>query len=109
MSELTIAATQMACSIEHEKNINKAELLIREAASQGANLVLLQELFSSLYFCKDQNYLWFVQACSSQHHPLLDRMSELAKELNVVLPVSFFEKSGNVFFNSVAIMDADGS
>ena len=98
----------MACSAEHSENIEKAENLVRKAADQGANVILLQELFETPYFCKDQNPEYFEWARPFENHPILERMSRLAKELGVVLPVSFFERSGNTYFNSLAMIDADG-
>ena len=79
------------------------------AADQGAQIILLQELFETPYFCKDQKAEYFDLAAAADGHPLLERMSRLAAELEVVLPVSFFERAGNVFFNSLQVMDADGS
>ena len=108
MRNVKVAVTQMACSEEHSENIEKAENLVRKAADQGANVILLQELFETPYFCKDQNPEYFEWARPFENHPILERMSRLAKELGVVLPVSFFERSGNTYFNSLAILDADG-
>ena len=98
----------MACSEDHAENVDKAENLVREAAVQGANIILLPELFETRYFCKQQNPEYFEWARPFEKHPVLERMGSVAKELNVVLPVSFFERSGNTFFNSLAIIDADG-
>ena len=108
MRNVKVAVTQMACSEEHSENIEKAENLVRKAADQGANVILLQELFETPYFCKDQNPEYFEWARPFENHPILERMSRLAKELGVVLPVSFFERSGNTYFNSLAMIDADG-
>ena len=108
MRNVKVAVTQMACSAEHSENIEKAENLVRKAADQGANVILLQELFETPYFCKGQNPEYFEWARPFENHPILERMSRLAKELGVVLPVSFFERSGNTYFNSLAILDADG-
>ncbi|HIO84043.1 MAG TPA: N-carbamoylputrescine amidase [Deltaproteobacteria bacterium] len=108
MRNVKVAVTQMACSAEHSENIEKAENLVRKAADQGANVILLQELFETPYFCKDQNPEYFEWARPFENHPILERMSRLAKELGVVLPVSFFERSGNTYFNSLAMIDADG-
>ena len=109
MTKVTIAATQMACDWDIAKNIARAEDMIREAAGKGANVVLLQELFETPYFCPDQKKEHFALAKPFAGHETIARMAALAKELGVVLPVSFFEKSGNDYFNSVAIVDADGS
>ena len=108
MRNVKVAVTQMACSAEHSENIEKAENLVRKAADQGANVILLQELFETPYFCKDQNPEYFEWARPFENHPILERMSRLSKELGVVLPVSFFERSGNTYFNSLAMIDADG-
>ncbi len=108
MRLVKVAVTQMACSDDHAENIDKAENLVREAAVQGANIILLPELFETRYFCKQQNPEFFKWARPFEKHPVLERLSNAAAELNVVLPVSFFERSGNIFFNSLAIIDADG-
>lgn len=108
MRHVTVAATQMACDWDRERNVARAEELVREAASRGAHVVLLQELFETPYFCKDQVSQYFGLAHSVDDHPLLMRMSRLAAELGVVLPVSFFERSNNAYFNSAAMIDADG-
>jgi N-carbamoylputrescine amidase len=108
MRTVKVAVTQMVCSEDHAENIDKAENLIRQAAGQGANIILLQELFATRYFCKEQSPEYFEWALPFEEHPVLQRMSSLAKELNVVLPVSFFERSGNTFFNSLTMIDSDG-
>src|SRR3546814_1958071 len=95
MREVTVAATQMACSWDREANVAAAEALIREAASQGAQVVLIQELFETPYFCCDQKDSYFALAQPAEGKPLLARMAALAAELNVVLPVSFFERANN--------------
>jgi len=109
MNQVTIAATQMACSWDTEANIERAELLIREAAANDAQIILIQELFETPYFCIEQEYKHLDLATSIDESPLIKRMSKLAQELSVVLPVSWFERAGNAFFNSVAMIDADGS
>ena len=108
MREVTVAATQMACSWDRAANVDKAESLIRKAAGQGAQIILIQELFETPYFCKDQKEELFALAAPAEDHPVLARMSALAAELEVVLPVSFFERANNAYFNSQAILDADG-
>lgn len=110
MTKTTLAVTQMACSEDFAKNVDKAESLVRKAASYGAQIILLQELFEGPYFCKKQDYAYFAHAHEATlDDPLLARFSALAKELGVVLPVSFFERAGKAFYNSMAMMDADGS
>ncbi len=106
---VTVAATQMACSWDIPGNIARAEGLIREAAAKGARIVLIQELFEAPYFCQDQIGEFFDMAKPFENNPLIAHFSRLAAELNVVLPVSFFEKAGQTYFNSVAIVDADGT
>ena len=108
MREVTVAATQMACSWDREANVQNAEELIREAAGQGAQVVLIQELFETPYFCVDQKPEHFALAHSASDNPLLARMSALAAELEIVLPVSFFEQANNAHYNSLAMIDADG-
>ena len=108
MSEIIVAATQMACSKNVSENVDKAESLIRDASSKGAQIILIQELFESQYFCMDQKEEFFDLSKPFENHPTIDRMSKLAKELKVVLPISFFEKANRAYYNSVAVIDADG-
>ena len=109
MTKLTVAATQMACSWDLEENVNRAESLVRDAAAKGAQIILIQELFESPYFCIEQEFKHLDLASSVDESPTIKRFSTLAKELSVVLPVSWFERAGTAFFNSVAMIDADGS
>jgi N-carbamoylputrescine amidase len=109
MSKVTVAATQMACGWDRDANIANAEKLIRMAASRGANIVLIQELFETPYFCKDHQSQHFDLARPLEGHPAVEHFRSLARELGVVLPVSVFERADNAFFNSVAVVDADGS
>ncbi|HEX2592191.1 MAG TPA: N-carbamoylputrescine amidase, partial [Rhizomicrobium sp.] len=90
-------------------NIDKAKQLVRAAAAKGANVILIQELFETPYFCQDQLADHFKLAAPFEGNPLIAEMSDLAKELGVVLPVSFFEKAGYAHFNSLAMVDADGA
>jgi N-carbamoylputrescine amidase len=106
---LTVAATQFACSWDLDRNLASAEQLVREAAARGAQLVLLQELFATPYFCIEQDPDCLRLASSVSDSPLLRRFAALASELRVVMPVSFFERQNQVYFNSVAIIDADGA
>jgi N-carbamoylputrescine amidase len=108
MSIVTVAATQMACSWDRDANMARAEKLIREAARRGANLVLIQELFETPYFCKDHSSRHFALAKPLAEHPAVEHFRRLARELDVVLPVSVFEHENNVFYNSVVIVDAGG-
>jgi N-carbamoylputrescine amidase len=109
MRKVTVAATQMACSWDAEANVDCAMELVREAAGKGANVVLIQELFETPYFPAEEREERFALARSADGHPTIGKMAALAKELEVVLPVSFFERAGNAHFNSLAIVDADGS
>src|SRR5580692_7455365 len=108
MRKVTVAATQMACSWEREANVARAEKLIREAARRGANMVLIQELFETPYFCKDHSPRHFDLAKPLASHPAVEHFRGLARELDVVLPVSVFERENNVFYNSVVVIDAGG-
>ena len=105
---VTVAASQMACSWDVEANVAKAEEIVREAAGQGAQIVLIQELFETPYFCQDQKLELFSLAKPLKDHPTVARMSALAQELEVVLPVSFFERANNAYYNSLVVLDADG-
>lgn len=108
MRTITLAATQFSCSWDLAANVRKAKELVRAAADKGANIVLIQELFETPYFCQDQSAEHFALAKPYEGHPLLAEMSELAKALGVVLPTSFFERAGRAYFNSLAMIDADG-
>lgn len=108
MGEVTVAATQMACTWDRDANLAKAETLVRDAAGQGAQIVLIQELFETPYFCKDQQPEHFALAAPAEGHPVVARMATLAAELQVVLPVSFFERANNAYYNALAMVDADG-
>ena len=109
MDKVKVAATQMACSNKTNANVAKAEELISTAAKKGAKIILIQELFESQYFCMDQKEELFELAKPMENHPTIQKMSKLAKRLKVVLPVSFFEKANRAYFNSIAVIDADGS
>jgi N-carbamoylputrescine amidase len=109
MSHVRVAATQMKCTANREANIAKAEKLVREAAAQGAQIILLQELFESLYFCQVESPEYFGLATSAETNSAVNHFSAVAKELGVVLPISFFEKRNQACFNSIAVIDADGS
>lgn len=105
---VTVAATQFACSWDRDANIATAERLVREAAGRGAQVILLQELFETPYFCIEQDARHLALATTLADNPAVRHFVPLARALGVVLPVSFFERAGNAFFNSVAIIDADG-
>ncbi|UEM22954.1 N-carbamoylputrescine amidase [Skermanella mucosa] len=108
MRNVTLAATQTSCTWDREANVATAERLVRHAAREGAQIILLQELFETPYFCQDQKQELFALAAPVDDHPVLRRMSALAAELQVVLPVSFFERANNAHYNSLAMIDADG-
>ena len=108
--ELTVAAVQMAMvDGDVAANVATATRLVREAAKRGARLILVPELFEDRYFCEDQRAEHLSKARPLAGHPTVEHLAALARELNVVLPVSFYERSGNEQFNSCAIVDADGS
>jgi len=106
---VSVAITQMACSWDAAANIAKAEQLVRQAAKQGAQIILLQELFETPYFCKKPNPDYLQLATSVDNNPAILHFQKIAKELQVVLPISFFERAGQARFNSISIIDADGS
>lgn len=107
--QVTVAATQMACTDVVEENVARAEAMIRKAAADGANIVLLQELFEGLYFCQDELPEHYARAKPAAGHPTIAHFQKLAAELNMVIPVSFYELANNARFNSVAVIDADGA
>jgi N-carbamoylputrescine amidase len=98
----------MACSWDLQDNIERAERLVRQAAGQGAQIVLLQELFATPYFCIDVQERHFDLAQPLRDHSLVEHFRTLAGELEIVLPISFFEQAGPVHYNAVAVIDADG-
>jgi len=106
---LSVAAVQAAFGSDMTANIAKVETLIREAAGQGAQVILPPELFQGIYFPTQQDPKWFATAYPSNDHPAVVALRRLAAELGVVIPISFFEKSGPHYFNSAAIADADGT
>ena len=126
MRKIVLGTVQMKCTdseenitkvLENEdlykkliiKNINRAEELVREAAKKGAKIILLPELFELPYFCQEKNYEYYKLATSVEENIAVNHFKKVAEELEVVLPISFFERDGNVTYNTVAIIDADGS
>jgi N-carbamoylputrescine amidase len=109
MRSVSFAAVQFSCTWDRDENLRKAKELVRAAAAQGANVVLLQELFETPYFCQDQSADFFALARPFVDNPLVREMAELARTLAVVLPVSFFERAGTAYFNALAMIDADGT
>ena len=108
MPQTIVAAIQMTCAADPAENLARAEELVRQAAAQGAQIVLLPELFETQYFCQERNYEYYRLATPLSENPAVKVLREEAKRLRVVLPVSFFEAAGQTNFNSVAMIDADG-
>jgi N-carbamoylputrescine amidase len=106
---VTVAAIQTAYGPDMMENIARTEAFVREAAARGAQIILPSELFQGPYFCTRQDPKWFATAFSAAEHPCVLAMQRLAGELGVVIPVSFFEKDGPRYHNSVAVVDADGT
>ncbi|KAL1203481.1 N-carbamoylputrescine amidase [Cardamine amara subsp. amara] len=107
--EVVVSSLQFACSDDISTNVATAERLVREAHAKGANIILIQELFEGYYFCQAQREDFFQRAKPYKNHPTIARMQKLAKELGVVIPVSFFEEANTAHYNSIAIIDADGT
>ena len=106
---MTLAAIQMACGDDAEDNIVRAENFARQAAKENADVILLPELFERPYFCKTQRAEFLEWAKPASDNPMLGRMQNLARELKAAMPVSFFERAGSVYFNSLAMINADGN
>jgi N-carbamoylputrescine amidase len=106
---VTVAATQSAFGWDAQANIARAEALVREAAGRGAQIILLPELFETPYFCIEQDARHLNLATTVADNAAVRHFAGVARELGVVLPISFFEKAGHAYFNSIAILDADGS
>ena len=109
MKQITAAAIQMYCNRTPSENLETAEKMVREAAAAGAQVILLPELFENRYFCQERNYNSYKLALPLRENPAVCRFRRVAQELRIVLPVSFFERDGNTTYNSVAMIDADGS
>lgn len=109
MRKVKVAALQFSCSKDVQENINKAEKMVKEAADNGANIILLPELFERQYFCQEKRYDYYDYALPLEKNPAVNRFKEVAKELGVVIPVSFYERDVDRLFNTVAMIDADGS
>lgn len=109
MRILKYAGIQMSCTGSVQENIEKAERLVREAAAKGAQIILLPELFENKYFCQEKNYEYYKLAKPLEENDAVQHFTKVAEELEVVLPISFYERAGNVFYNSVAVIDADGT
>lgn len=109
MRVIKVAATQMRCCANIEENIKNAEKLVRQAAAQGANIILVQELFETLYFCQKEKPEYYGYATELENNRAVARFKNVALELGVVLPVSFYEKKNNARYNAMAMIDADGT
>lgn len=109
MRNITVAAIQMSVPETPEKSIAKAEKLVRQAAAGGANVILLPELFENWYFCQERRYDSYKLASTVEENPAVRHFRKVAAELGVVMPISFYEQDGNVLYNSIAMIDADGS
>lgn len=109
MRNITVAAIQMRCVPDPAENLRTAERLVRQAAGQGAQVVLLPELFEREYFCQQRRYDFYAYATPTDENPAVQMGIRLARELHIVLPISFFERDCNNFYNTVACIDADGT
>jgi N-carbamoylputrescine amidase len=108
VSTLALCAVQFACSWDMTSNIAKAKDMVRRAAAKGAQIVLLPELFETPYFCQDQSAEHFALARPFEDNPVIAEFADIAAELSVVLPLSFFEHANNAYYNALAMIDADG-
>ena len=106
---VTVAAIQMSMAVDVATNVATAERLVRAAAATGAQVILIPELFEGHYFCKDQLASELARALPIEGHPTIEHFMKLAQELGVVLPISVYERANNTLFNTVAMIDADGS
>jgi N-carbamoylputrescine amidase len=109
MRHVKVAATQMSCSRNIKENIRKAEKLVRDAATNGANIILLQELFENVYFCQKEKLEYYSFSKSIEDNDAINHFKSIAKELGVVIPISFYERKNNARYNSVVVLDTDGS
>lgn len=108
-TSLTVAAVQFACTSNVSDNLSTALRMVREAAAKGAQIICVQELFETLYFCQEQNPAHFGLATSIADNPAVNAFQMLCKDLSVVVPVSIFERAGQAFYNTVVMIDADGA
>ncbi len=109
MRKVTVAALQMKMTVKVSENIRKAEELVRKAAEQGAQVILLPELFERPYFCQQRQYDFYDYATAVEDNPAVQHFQSIARELSLVMPISFYEKDRTQLFNSIAMLDADGS
>lgn len=108
MRKVKVAALQMSCSDMIDDNIAKADRLVRKAAADGANIILIQELFETLYFCQKEKAEFYNYATEVENNKAIHHFKKVAKELQVVLPISFYEKKNNARYNALAVIDATG-
>lgn len=108
MNKVTVATTQMRCTTNIDQNIAKAEQLVRQAAKHGAQIILLPELFATRYFCQKKKPGYSTYASSLAKSRVIQHFLTLARQLRVVLPISFYEQTDEGLFNSIAVIDADG-
>lgn len=106
MRQVTVAAVQMSCSSDTVQNMKKAEEMVRHAAREGAGVVVLPELFETTYFCQQEKPDYYQLASTLETNPAVQRFKDVARELGIVLPISFFEKKNYARYNSVAVIDA---
>jgi N-carbamoylputrescine amidase len=109
MQNVKLALIQMKMTTCQKTNVQRAIEFVTEAAHGGANIVLLPELFENVYFCQTQQEEYFALAHDVHEHPFIKTFQDLAKKLNIVIPLSFFEKSGPAYFNSLVLIHADGT
>jgi N-carbamoylputrescine amidase len=106
--EITVAAIQCPLPGTRAENIARIEKHVREAAARGATIILPPELFQGPYFCREEKAEWFAEARAAEDDEAVKRLRQVARELGVVVPVSFFERAGQAYYNSLAVIDADG-
>lgn len=109
MAKVVVSAVQMSCDADIDKNLEKADFFVRKAAKEGAQIILLHELFETLYFCQVEDFGFYKYAAELENNRAVTHFQKVAAELKVVLPISFYEKKNRAYYNSVAVIDADGS
>ncbi len=108
MRMIKVAATQMRCTDNIDENIKKADAMVRQASAQGAQIILLQELFETPYFCQKEKPEYYDYATELEANKAVAHFKKVAKELSVVLPISFYERKNNARYNALAVVDVDG-
>ncbi|HEY1435419.1 MAG TPA: nitrilase-related carbon-nitrogen hydrolase, partial [Thermoanaerobaculia bacterium] len=106
--EITVAAVQCPLPGTRAENIARVEKHVRDGAARGAKIVLPPELFQGPYFCREEKAEWFAEARTAEADEAVHRLRQVARELEIVVPVSFFERAGQAYYNSLAVIDADG-